>query len=129
MAPIGAVLCGREPKLAEFMKANLAPKIEITHVCSSTEAALTEIPNLLQEGSANISLVIIGGLYSPEDIEKIKAAADAVKPLAFLVADRSKTPPGATGPPPPEIIKQRILAAVAATETGEAKLEPGLHKF
>lgn len=28
MAPIRAILCGREPKLVEFMKSNLAPKIE-----------------------------------------------------------------------------------------------------
>jgi len=107
------------------------PTTTVLHVCSSTEAALTEIPKLLQDGTADVSIVIIGGMYAPEDVEKIKAAADAVKPLAFLIADRSKIPPGATGPPPPEIIKQRILAAVAAKETGDGTgvVEPGLHKF
>lgn len=76
-----------------------------------------------------ISLVIIGGRYPPEDVEKIKAAADGVRPLPFFVADRTKIPPGATGPPPPEIIKQRILAAVAATEKADGQWDPEVHMF
>lgn len=99
-------------------------------VCSSTEAALSEIPGLLNaENDQQVSLVLVGGLYPPEDVEKIKAAADAVRPVPFFVADRSKIPPGATGPPPPEIIKQRILGTVEATQTSEGVWEPIVHKF
>jgi hypothetical protein len=99
-------------------------------VCSSTEAALSEIPERLKsDNDQQVALIIVGGLYPPEDVEKIKAAADAVRPVPFFVADRSKVPAGATGPPPPEIIKQRILGAVEATQTSEGVWEPTVHKF
>jgi hypothetical protein len=99
-------------------------------VCSSTEAALSEIPERLKsDNDQQVSLIIVGGLYPPEDVEKIKAAADAARPVPFFVADRSKIPPGATGPPPPEIIKQRILGAVESTQTSEGVWEPTVHKF
>lgn len=76
-----------------------------------------------------VSIVLVGGLYAPDDIEKIKAAADATRPVPFFVADRSKIPPGATGPPPADIIKQRILAAVEAARNADGMWEPVMHKY
>ena len=66
MAPVAAILCGKNPKMSEFMIKNLAPKIEgkssnkhlnsnplltlhppVVHVCSTLEDATKEIPALL----------------------------------------------------------------------------------
>ncbi len=78
---------------------------------------------------SDVSLVIIGGGYSPDDVQKITAAADQVKPLAFFVADVTKTAPGATGPPPGEVIKKRLVDTIDAEEKGEGEWAPGVYKY
>lgn len=116
------------------------------HACITTEAAETEIPalfrgeavkpasgygtNVNREGQprTDISLVIVGGGYQPAELEKIKAASDAVKPVPFFAADRAKNP-AAPGPPPPEIIKQRILAKVDEVDNGTGSWAPEIHRF
>lgn len=118
----------------------------VAHACITTEAAETEIPALLRgetvkpasgygtnvngEGQprTDISLVIVGGGYQPEELVKIKAASDAVKPVPFFAADRAKNP-AAPGPPPPEIIKQRILAKVDEVDNGTGTWAPVIHRF
>ncbi|OCT46546.1 hypothetical protein CLCR_02141 [Cladophialophora carrionii] len=133
MAPIAAILCGREPKMAQAMIKNLAPKIE----------AVSEIPALLRgettapssglganaEGSArsDVSLIIIGGGYPKDDVQAIKEAADAVKPLPLFCADVSKT--AGSGPPPPDMIKKRIIDSIEKEEKGEGEWAPGVYMY
>ncbi|KIX06996.1 uncharacterized protein Z518_04972 [Rhinocladiella mackenziei CBS 650.93] len=145
MAPIAAVLCGKQPPLAQFMIKNLAQKIELVMVCTSVDSAVSEIPALLKgesvtpssglgsnaegAGRSDVSLIIVGGGYSPADLEAIRSAVDAVKPLAFFVADTSKSPPGATGPPPPDVIKKRIMDCIEGQEKGEGEFAPGVYMY
>ncbi|OAL29466.1 hypothetical protein AYO20_09203 [Fonsecaea nubica] len=144
MAPVAAVLCGKHPQLTEYMLKNLLPKIEVVHVCNSTDTAVSEIPGLLKgtvsppssglgsnaegAGRSDISLIIIGGGFTPEDFQAIKSAADSVKPLPLFCADTSKVPAGA-GPPPPELIKKRMLDAIEKEEKGEGEWAPGLYMY
>ncbi|EXJ79310.1 hypothetical protein A1O3_08812 [Capronia epimyces CBS 606.96] len=144
MASIAAVLCGKVPHHVEFMVKNLVPKIEIVHACATADAAVSEIPGLLKgnvitpssglgtnaEGSnrSDVSLIIVGGGYSPEEVEAIRKAVDSVKAMPFFIADTSKTPPG-TGPPSTDAIKKRIMDSVEAQEKEHGKLVPGLYKF
>jgi len=74
-------------------------------------------------------MVIIGGGFPPEEVQAIRTAVDGVKPLACFYADRSKAPPGATGPPPPDVIKQRLMESINAEEKGEGEWVPGLYMF
>ena len=118
----------------------------VVHACITTEAAETEIPALLR-GEAikpasgygtntrgdgqprnDISFIIVGGGYQPAELDKIKAVSDAVKPVPFFAADRAKNP-AAPGPPPPEIIKQRILAKVDEADDGTGSWAPVIHQF
>ncbi|ETI28821.1 hypothetical protein G647_01273 [Cladophialophora carrionii CBS 160.54] len=143
MAPIAAILCGREPKMAQAMIKILAPKIEVVHVCTSRDTAVSEIPALLRgettapssglganaEGSArsDVSLIIIGGGYPKDDVQAIKEAADAVKPLPLFCADVSKT--AGSGPPPPDMIKKRIIDSIEKEEKGEGEWAPGVYMY
>lgn len=77
---------------------------------------------------SDVSLVLVGGGYTPEEVQAIRNAVDAVKPVAFFVADTSKTTPG-TGPPSTEAIKQRIMTSVEAEQKGEGAWVPGIYKF
>ncbi|KIW30580.1 uncharacterized protein PV07_06316 [Cladophialophora immunda] len=144
MAPVAAVLCGKQPHLTEFMIKNLLPKIEVVHVCNNADAAVSEIPALMKgdttapssglgtntggSGRSDISLIIVGGGFSPQDVQAIKSAADSVKPVAFFCADTSKTPAGA-GPPPPEMIKKRMMAGMEKEEKGEGEWAPGMYMY
>jgi hypothetical protein len=169
MAPVAAILCGRQPKMAEFMINALGPKIEgeshqlatgvlparhvgirfdmisaVVHVCSNQDAATSEIPALLKGektapssgmgGNAggesfrsDVGMIIIGGGYSKDDVQAIQAAAESVKPLPIFWADVSKT--AGSGPPTPDVIKDRILEAVEKDEKGEGEWETGIHMY
>jgi len=143
MAPVAAVLCGKEPKMAQFMTKNLSPKIEVVHVCTTLDTALSEIPALLKGETSppssglgtnnggsvrnDISFIVIGGGYSKDDVDAIKAAADGVKPLPFFWADISKTV--GPGPPTPEVVKERILESVEKEEKGDGEWAPGIHRY
>jgi len=143
MAPVAAILCGRQPKMAEVMVKNLAPKIEVVHVCTTQETALSEIPALLKgetvtaasglgtnsEGSAraDIALIIIGGGYSNDNVQAIKVLADAVKPLPILWADIGKT--SGTGPPTPETIRNRIVECIEKEEKSNGAWAPGIYMY
>ncbi|KIW72589.1 hypothetical protein PV04_00770 [Phialophora macrospora] len=143
MAPVAAVLCGREPKTATFIVKNLAPKIEVVHVCTTRDTAVSEIPALLRgetaapssglganaEGSArsDVSLIIIGGGYSKDDVQAIKEAADAVKPLPLFWADISKT--AGSGPPAPDMIKKRIIDSIEKEESADGEWAPGIYMY
>ncbi|EXJ96104.1 hypothetical protein A1O1_01230 [Capronia coronata CBS 617.96] len=144
MAPVAAVLCGRVPHHVEYMVKNLLPKIEVVLACTTVDAAVMEIPALLKgsvsapssglgtnaEGSnrSDVGLIIVGGGYSPEEFQRIRAAVEAVKAVPFFVADTSKTPAGA-GPPSTEVIKKRIMESIEAEEKGEGEWAPGVYKF
>ncbi|KIX93361.1 uncharacterized protein Z520_11004 [Fonsecaea multimorphosa CBS 102226] len=144
MSPVAAVLCGKQPQLTDFMLKNLLPKIEVVHVCNNADTAVSEIPTLLKgdiispssglganaqgSGRSDISFIIIGGGFSPEDVQAIKSAADGVKPVAFFCADTSKTPAGA-GPPPGEMIKKRMMDAIEKEEEGDGKWAPGVYMY
>jgi hypothetical protein len=73
-----------------------------------------------------VSLIIIGGGYSQEDVDKIQAAADGVKPLAIFWADVSKTV--GQGRPTPDAIKDRILGSIGDEEKDGA-WTPGIHRY
>ncbi|OAP62447.1 hypothetical protein AYL99_04650 [Fonsecaea erecta] len=142
--PVAAVLCGKQPQLTEFMIKNLMPKIEVVHVCTNVDAAVEEIPALMKGNTtrpssgmgtnasgrerSDISLIIIGGGFSPQDIQAIKSAADSVKPVAIFCADTSKTPAGA-GPPPPDMIKKRMMGGIEKEEKGEGQWAPGIYMY
>ncbi|KAJ9602499.1 hypothetical protein H2200_013042 [Cladophialophora chaetospira] len=143
MAPLAAILCGREPKLAEAMVRNLSPKIEVVHVCTTQETAMSEIPALLRgetitaasglgtnaEGASrtDVSLIILGGGNSKDNVEEIKAAADAVKPLPLLWADVSKMSGG--GRPSPEGIRDRIFECLEREGKDGGAPAPGIHMW
>lgn len=76
--------------------------------------------------------IVIGGGYSPDDVEQIKAACDPTKPVAFFRADTTKPRPADAppGPPPVEEITKRVLASFkAATKEGEEGWAPGVYFF
>lgn len=77
----------------------------------------------------DVSLIIIGAGYSPEQVQAIKDAADRVKALPIFATDRSKIPPGAKGPPPPEVIQKRILDAVQSGEKAHGQWDARIHLF
>lgn len=114
-------------------------------------AALTELPALLAGGSptpssgygsnakttgtptpgSSVRGILIGGGYSPDDVEQIKAACDKAKALPFFRADTSKPrPEGAPpGPPPVEELTKRVLESFeGATKEGDG-WAPGVYFF
>ena len=113
------------------------------HVCTSRDTAVSEIPAVLRgettapssglgsnaEGAArsDISFIVIGGGYSHDDVQAIKSAADAVKPLPLFWADVSKT--AGSGPPTPDTIKTRIMDCVEKEEKGEGEWAPGIYMY
>lgn len=121
---------------------------KVIHVVRSAESATTELPALLKGESVKpssgfgsnvdastptsgteVKAVIVGGGYSPEEFETIKAAVDGVKPLPFVRADTSKPRPAGAppGPPPPSEIRERVLATL---EEAKGKgWEAGLYLF
>jgi hypothetical protein len=78
---------------------------------------------------SDVSFIIVGGGFDDEAFHAIKETVDAVKPMAYFRADRSKVPPGARGPPPPEVIGQRILESVSAEDKGQGAWEPGVYWY
>jgi len=141
MAP-AVVLCGKNPKMSEFMIKSLAPKLEVVHVCTGLESATTEIPALLKgetakpssglgsnaEGASrsDVSMIIVGGGYSKDDLDAIKSAADAVKPVAVFFADVSKTV--GPGPPAPDVIKGRMMESIEKEEK-DGGWAPGVYMY
>ena len=78
----------------------------------------------------DVQAVIVGGGFSPQDFDAIKSAVDAVKPMPFFRADVSRAPPGATGPPPPEKLKERTVASMEeARKEGGGQWKPGVYLF
>ncbi|KAH0836210.1 hypothetical protein FOPE_04489 [Fonsecaea pedrosoi] len=133
MAPVAAVLCGKHAQLTEYMLKNLLPKIEVSEIPGLLKGSVSPPSSGLGSnaegaGRSDISLIIIGGGFSPEDFQAIKSAADSVKPLPLFCADTSKVPAGA-GPPPPELIKKRMLDAIEKEEKGEGEWAPGLYMY
>ena len=124
------------------------PSSIVIHVVRDTQSAQTELPALLKGESVTpssgfgsnvdnssptsgneVKAVIVGGGYSPEEFDAIKAAVDSVKPLPFVRADTSKPRPAGAppGPPQPSEIRERVTKAL-----GEAKgkgWEAGLYLF
>lgn len=122
----------------------------VVHACTSRETAVSEIPALLKgeavlaasglgtnasssssPARSDVSLILVGGGYLPDEFPPIRAAVDAVKPMPYFLADTSKTPPGATGPPPAEVLTKRILESVESEEqkNGDGVLVPGVYMF
>ncbi|KAJ9643138.1 hypothetical protein H2204_002033 [Knufia peltigerae] len=140
-----AVLCGTDPSHTKHLSEHLAHKIEVVHVCSNTQAALTEIPALLRgekvipssgQGAnatgdtprTDVSLVVIGR-FEPADSQAITEVIEQVKPLAVLIADPTKKSPGQQGPPTIEMIQARILESIGAAESADGTLVPGVYRF
>jgi hypothetical protein len=120
----------------------------VIHVVRSVDDAKSELPALLKgekvtpasgfgsnvDNSSPVSgtevkAVIVGGGYSPEDFDAIKAVVDEVKPLPFVRADTSKPRPAGAppGPPGPAEIRERVTKALA--EADAKGWEPGLYLF
>ncbi|KAL2427228.1 hypothetical protein ABEF95_003163 [Exophiala dermatitidis] len=144
-APANAVLCGKVPHHVEYMVKNLMPKIEIVHVCMTADAAVAEIPTLLQGNpitpssgygtnadhnaiKTDVKLIIVGGGWPEEERQTILKTIEANRPVPVFVADTSKTQPGA-GPPSTDAIKKRILDSVEAAEKGDGEWVPGVYSF
>lgn len=117
--------------------------VVVVHVCTSVDTAVSEIPALLKGDEAkpssalgtnsegpirtDVSLILIGGGYSKADVDAIKAAVDSAKPLAIFWADVSKT--AGSGPPPPDMIKARLMESIEKEEKGEGEWSPGVYMY
>lgn len=121
----------------------------VIHVCNALTGALDELPKLLSgetvvpssgfgsntskstpTSGSEIKGIIIGGGYSPDDAEQIKAACDQIKPLPIFRADTTKKrPDGVSGPPNPEELKRRVMEAFETAKGGDGQWQPGVHLF
>ena len=122
--------------------------LAVIHVCRTTDDAKNELPAFLKGESVKpssgfgtnvdnssptsgteVKAVIVGGGYSPEEFEAIKAAVDGSKPLPFIRADTSKPRPAGAppGPPGPAELRERITKAL--DEAKGKGWEAGLYLF
>ncbi|EPS33913.1 hypothetical protein PDE_08875 [Penicillium oxalicum 114-2] len=114
--PLPAILCGRRVEVGKPVADLLAPQFEVIHFCTGTEAALTEIPRLLQGhkptspdetgvGSQNYNLVpravVFGRGYDIAEVEQIRDAAKGCNadPVIWVTGDPDRKP-GPNDPPP-----------------------------
>ncbi|KAK4947754.1 hypothetical protein LTR10_013262 [Elasticomyces elasticus] len=144
MAPIPAIVCGRNAEHVQHLADHLAPQFEVLLGCNNTQAVLSEVPALLKgesvvpssgvgsnaKGQARTDpALIILGAFPPQELDEIKSAIEAVKPMPVFAADVTKKSPGQQGAPSIEMIQQRIVECVKAAEQGEGKWAPGVHMF
>ncbi len=120
----------------------------VVHVCRTTDDARNELPTFLKGESIKpssgfgsnvdsssptsgtaVKAIIVGGGYSPEEFEAIKAAVNGAKPLPFIRADTSKPRPAGAppGPPGPAELRERITKALEEAKGKE--WEAGLYLF
>jgi hypothetical protein len=154
MAPTYLALCGKLPTHVQGLSTLLQPKnYNIIHVCTSLQTAVSELPQLLASSSSSappkpssgygsnatidgslvdgsqLSAILIGGGFSAEDVQLIKATTDKVREVPVFRADTSvRRDPGAVGPPKVEEIADRVLEALEREREGEA-FKMGVHLF
>ncbi|KAJ5634463.1 hypothetical protein N7528_002305 [Penicillium herquei] len=134
--PIPVVLCGRSTAVGKPVSEALLPEIEVIHFIQTNEAAIAEIPQLLNGQDPNSQdndlgthnytrparAVIFGRGYDRADIDAFRADCEGItkEPVAWIVGDPAKAP--APGAPPPgpgyagvvaNLVKEAILGWIA----------------
>ncbi|KAF2738613.1 hypothetical protein EJ04DRAFT_560616 [Polyplosphaeria fusca] len=98
------VVCGRNPKVSEAVRANLVPEYEVIHILMSLEAAQADIPDLLSgkapadpasnKGSQNYTstpvAVCIGGGYDDNAFDSMRKASTGLAGVPWLRPDKSR---------------------------------------
>ncbi|MCJ1351372.1 MAG: hypothetical protein MMC33_001356 [Icmadophila ericetorum] len=103
------LLCGQSPQIAISVKSGLLPEYEIIHVCLTRNAAVSEIPGILQGkvpspvdpenvGSKNYSkppaAVFFGRGFDGEQFAEIREACKGLSNIVWLKPDMNvETPP------------------------------------
>ncbi|KAK4162796.1 hypothetical protein QBC43DRAFT_265594 [Cladorrhinum sp. PSN259] len=137
-SPIPVATYGKDPKMAESVRAKLLPDIEVVHCVLSLEAALAELPSLCageleispssglgtNSATSDVSArkvpqaVFFGGGFTDEEFDKISAAVHARAPGVHMVKvqKRDVLAAGSIGPNPDTIAKiyRKKMAALAA---------------
>lgn len=136
-SPIPVATYGKDPKIAESVRAKLLPDIEVVHCCLSLDSALSELPSLCAgevEAAPSSGLgtnaqaetaarkvpqaIFFGGGFTDDEYDKITAAVQARAPgvHAVKVQKRDVLAAGSIGPNPETIAKiyRKKMAALAA---------------
>ncbi|CAJ2503547.1 Uu.00g109410.m01.CDS01 [Anthostomella pinea] len=138
--PIPVVLIGRSIEMGKPVSELLLPEYEVIRFIQSFESAQSELPHLLAGhqpptpgtnavGTEDYSrgaprIVILGRFFLPEQAEQLRSATTGTNadPVAWIVGDPAKTPPG-NGPPPgfEKVIARTVKEAIRGWRDGGAK--------
>ncbi|RMZ80462.1 hypothetical protein DV737_g3039, partial [Chaetothyriales sp. CBS 132003] len=139
MSKVPVLLCGKIEGHILGMTRELLPDYDVIHNVRSIETAETEIPALLRGepvqpssgfgsnhksptpvSGAQVKAVIIGGGFTPQEAQAIHKLVNDAKPLPIFRADTARAPPGATGPPPLQVVQERLLRAMKDARNEES---------
>ncbi|RMD42195.1 hypothetical protein DV735_g2959, partial [Chaetothyriales sp. CBS 134920] len=137
--PVPVLLLGKIEAHIAGVSRGLLPDYDVIHNVRSVQVAESEIPALLKGepvqpssgfgsnykssnpvSGSQIKAVIVGGGFTPEEFQTIEKIINGARPLPIFRADTSRVPPNVTGPPPIELITQRILGALKEARNGES---------
>ncbi|KAF4973682.1 hypothetical protein FSARC_71 [Fusarium sarcochroum] len=115
MSRIPITYCGAHPDLCSRIAELIASRYDVVHIANTGATAIEELPALLQgkaikpasglgsQSGAALVAAVVGGAFTNEDLEAVKAACDPVKPLPWF----KKIPVG-LGAPPAEVLAEGI---------------------